>query len=542
METQNEKDKLNQLPARAAEYIKQVMHKMRYRRKIRKDVQAELEAHFEDYLKDCKNDAEKGQKAEQLIADFGNVKLPAVLLRRAKKRCRPLREKVILRTAHVIGIIFLYLIICIIPMTIGKPTIKIDYVQWLNERNKAGRDESDNARNYYEKAAELSSQMPNWLAESAVQWPTDFDDSERKSLAEWLNSNKEAYETFRKAVKLPSFWNYYEVSDNEYKELSASRVITQRLMDLLSNYKQLASAIKWQISYEAYTGDVNQAFEDCLSLVKFGHNLQRSGFIIEELVGIAVEAIAIHESSRIISKMNVSSKVLTNMQESLENLYEKDKPVISLDSEKIFWYDMVQRSFTDDGKGDGRVLRRGLSYAIGSNLDWLRKALLFDYPTRKETLATIDQVFAKSQELMKKTLWQLHNEGLDANNWANDIPNKSLMLQLEGQSLYQLCKPGWILETERRVLLAELALMRYKNEKGQYPDELSQLVSFGYLKKLPNDPYSNKPLVYKKNGSDFILYSVGSNLIDDNGNMGINSQGKKRNYLDNGDWVFWPVQ
>ena len=78
------------LPGCAEEYIKLIIKKMRYRRKVRQDVREELTAHFEDELKDCATDEDKEQKARQLIAGFGDVKLLAVLLRRAKKRCRPL--------------------------------------------------------------------------------------------------------------------------------------------------------------------------------------------------------------------------------------------------------------------------------------------------------------------------------------------------------------------------------------------------------------------------------------------------------------------
>ena len=94
MEKQNRKEsKLGNLPVAAVDFIRLVIKKMRYRRKVRRDVQAELTAHFEDELKDCKTDEQREQKARQLIAGFGDVKLLAILLRRAKKRCRPRRAR-----------------------------------------------------------------------------------------------------------------------------------------------------------------------------------------------------------------------------------------------------------------------------------------------------------------------------------------------------------------------------------------------------------------------------------------------------------------
>ena len=98
------------LPACAVDFIKLVIKKMRYRRKIRRDVQAELAAHFEDALRDCATDEEKRQKSQQLIEEFGDAKLLAVLLRRAKKRCRPFWRKVIVRTCQVSGLLIIYLV------------------------------------------------------------------------------------------------------------------------------------------------------------------------------------------------------------------------------------------------------------------------------------------------------------------------------------------------------------------------------------------------------------------------------------------------
>ena len=44
-------------------------------------------------------------------------------------------------------------------------------------------------------------------------------------------------------------------------------------------------------------------------------------------------------------------------------------------------------------------------------------------------------------------------------------------------------------------------------------DELSP----GILADIPLDPFTGKPFIYKKNGFGFIVYSVGSNLKDEEG-------------------------
>ena len=65
---------LNELPAVAAQYIKLVIKKMRYRRKVQREGTAELADHFLEALQDCTNDEQKNQRAKELIEDFHNSK------------------------------------------------------------------------------------------------------------------------------------------------------------------------------------------------------------------------------------------------------------------------------------------------------------------------------------------------------------------------------------------------------------------------------------------------------------------------------------
>ena len=55
-----------------------------------------------------------------------------------------------------------------------------------------------------------------------------------------------------------------------------------------------------------------------------------------------------------------------------------------------------------------------------------------------------------------------------------------------------------------------LALQAYKDRFATYPETLAELNSrLGW--KLPNDPFSGKPFIYKRRGQGFLLYSVGDN-------------------------------
>ncbi len=535
------------LPTSVAEYIKLIVKKMRYRRKVRRDVQEELTAHFEDELKDCKTDEDKQQKAGQLIAEFGDVKLLAVLMRRAKKRCRPLWRTAVVRGFQALGIIILYFIICFIPLLVGRPTISVNYVDWLNELVQRGRSETGNARPYYEKAVKLYVKNPeDWLYDSSRIWSEDFNDVELNVLSKWLKDNEAALEALREGSRRPDFWNAYQsdetkVNKSQSKDSLMASNLVDNAMDILPDYRHLAFAMRWQIRYEADNGDIETAFSDCVALTKFGGHLQGHGLLIEQLVGVALEGLANGLIFSLLDRTDVPADVLNGTYQELQTQFGRQKPVISMEAEKAFWYDQIQRTFTDDGNGEGRMLARGMFYVVTD--DWkqnLWRFVSFNYPGRQEVVTGIDKYFGRFADILSETPWELRDEAIDEQLWS-EVNITPIMLKLQTPAHERVGRIAWRMKSGREAVLAVLAVMRYEKEKGRYPARLDELVETGYLKKLPMDPYSDGPFVYRKTESGFMLYSFGENLQDDGGVLGVGSQGKPKMYMDNGDWVFWPV-
>jgi len=308
------------------------------------------------------------------------------------------------------------------------------------------------------------------------------------------------------------------------------------VMETLPGYKNLARDMGWQIRLEAYNGDVDSALKDCTILQKMGDHLQGQGLLIEQLVGLAIGGAAFGEISLVLRKTDVPAETLRAIQEELAKQFQKRKPIISLEGEKVFWYDQIQRGFTDDGKGDGRVLRLGLPYVVRDWKDGLWGLLTFSYPSRQEFVAKINEYFEQVDKLFEETPWDLHNKDALAEKWNQTLNQTSFMLRIQGPAHETISQVAWRVETGRAGLLTLLAIMRYQKNTGRYPANLNELVATGYLNKLPMDPFGDK----KTNG-DFLLYSFGTNLKDDRGILGRSKDGKPRMWADDGDWVFWPV-
>ena len=91
--------------------------------------------------------------------------------------------------------------------------------------------------------------------------------------------------------------------------------------------------------------------------------------------------------------------------------------------------------------------------------------------------------------------------------------------------------------------LTIIATIYFKQVEGKYPDNLELLIEKGYLKELPIDPYSDKPLIYKKTEDGFILYSISEDFIDNGGKHKYSELNKPIPWpQDDGDAVFWPVE
>lgn len=65
---------------------------------------------------------------------------------------------------------------------------------------------------------------------------------------------------------------------------------------------------------------------------------------------------------------------------------------------------------------------------------------------------------------------------------------------------------------------AGLACRLFRKQNGRYPERLEQLVP-AILPEVPVDPFTGKPLVYRRDGEGFVVYSLGSNEKDDGGRM-----------------------
>jgi hypothetical protein len=682
---------LENLPACAAKFVQLIVKKMRYRKKVRVDVQAELAAHFEDQLKDCATDKEKEQKAQQLIAGFGEVKLLAVLLRRAKKRCRPLWKKVIVRSLQAVGIIIVLFCLYTAWFVTGKPTISVDYLAVLNQMSRPQVRDEDNAWPHYEKAVNLYIAPPRGgVVEEFISYRdksgqleklvrfTDLSEDEQAQILEWIQQNQQhwdnlsaeqqkvilkcfqynfvpffkkpnllysslpfesmtsyiievikqkeqltqPYHTVVGGLEYPGFpdaelkeWikqdkippNYIgavsvavlnewmkryrdlpksakaPLTDAEYEYLSPwireNEAAWQQLlagsrkpycyreytydpnnqdkwlfsivMPHLSTLRTLARLGIWQSRIDRYQGQVQQALEDCLAVARFGAHWQGKGTFIEQLVGIAINALAHSEILYLTQAEKLSANQLKQLQQELSQIYPQGYPLIDMEGERLCFLDTVQHVFSDGGPGGGHLLPTRMMwlenvdsspYGDAKMMIPAFTALGMVHARRDTTVAKANEIYDYQCKVVKMSPYERHIQHIDEDDVFTDLPRyKYFLIGYMMPATSRVSDIAYRAKVSHEATLTILALRRWQLDKGQYPAALDELVAAGYVKDLPQDPFSDKPLVYRRTDGDFILYTLGPNFTDDGGESGKDSNGRPTMWRDEGDTLFWPL-
>lgn len=547
----------SELPPGVVAFIRQVTRKMRYRRKVRQEVQAELTAHFADELKDCRGTEEKEQKVRRLIEEFGDVRLLAILCRRAKKRCRPLWAKMAVRVLQTAAVVLFLLTLYMIWFVSGRPNVKVDYLALLNRMGRPEIAERDNAWPHYERAVALFVEPGDELelmpAFRDLIYPErwafgSLSDETRETIGEWVQANRAAWEQFLIAASKP-----YCSKSYAYNKSDEEKWLLSVLLPHVPVLRGLTRVGVWRSYVSLKEGRTREALEDCLAMARAAPHWQHSGTVIEQLMGLALSRMAHEQILAVIAGGNLSAAELGDLQAKLAGIYPGSFPPIDLEGERLAFFDTVQHVFTDGGPGGGHLVARAsgnipFSGSSGNAADAhdlaLWQAVAVVHAGRDQTVAKACRLFDRQDEYVKLSPHERRARGAAAfEEMLTPLPfYRYALIHVMLPAADRAADRAFRGKALHEATLTILALQRYHAEKESYPASLSELVRAGYLDTVPADPHSDGPLVYKTTGEGFILYSIGRDFEDDSGTPGKDRKGRPERWDSDGDAVFWPVR
>lgn len=554
MAKQEKPNESRNLPTSVVQFIERVIKKMRYSAGVRRDVRQELECHFADALADCETEQQREQKAQSLVSDFGDVKLLAILMRRAKKRCRPAWKKAIVRTVQAAVLIVTAFVIYTLWFVAGRPVATIDYLALWNQMSQPEVLDRDNAWPDYEKAIASFIKPSQTLEEMRLigtrrsERNLDFDKltaAEQEEVRNWVSGNRDAWLQFVAGSSKSYCYRPYRYDPNDRN----TWLMGVRLPPL-AEFRAMARLGIWRSRIELSEENTQQATRDCLAVARAGRHFQGKGHLVQQLVAVAISSLAHLEILHIVETQKLSAADLVSLREQLSQLYPEGYPLMDFEGERLLFLDTVQHVFTNGGPGGGHLAVSGLM-DVSDNPDVgmspipqvLALAASMMHAGRSETVAKANELFDLVPQTGAMTPWQRRaGDPNDPEQIVMSLSNRRfLLLKVLIPALSRASEIAFRAKLTHEATVTVLALRQWQLEKNQYPESLKELVIAGYLKDLPMDPFSDKPVIYRKIDDGFTLYSVGFDFTDDGGTPGRDRKGRPDNWAETGDAVFWPI-
>jgi membrane protease YdiL (CAAX protease family) len=390
-------------------------------------------------------------------------------------------------------------------------------------------DPNDNARDFYEKARQSVVDVPTEWSQVKNIWPAHWSEEQHAAISSWLSDSEQALDYVAKgSQKL-----YYRPEFNGSLMLAA--------MPDIAWVRCAVFALYARSQVYAADGELEHAISDLVTCFRLGAHFTGRWVLVAQIRGSSTRGFAMKGAFNVLANTQVEPATLRHLQTRLEQLRAHSMYSLDFTAERLVFYDCIQRMFTDDGRGDGYIPEVALRIpeqwkSFLSGFSERQKHDLLKLNRRRTTMLT-DELFDRLAEATKMTAWQFKN---DANRVRTDIERiieRNAYIAFLAGSYLKTLSIASRMQTDLEALITTVAILRYEADREELPSSLETLVDEGYLKALPQDSYSDGPLVYKRTDDAFVFYSLGADFDDDGGTPSKWGDGEK-----GGDQVFWPVE
>ena len=344
---------------------------------------------------------------------------------------------------------------------------------------------------------------------------------EEKLVETLVTSNDDAYKAICDAGKIPA------CQFGDYSDPSAAHKVLfdDTFFSKMDSVRPLARAIALRAVWEARHGNTEAAYEWIMQGFHLAKALRTDPTIMTSLQCNAVLTTLWASLNTIMCETQWTGTLPEGFEQELEQF--KDRRVFAryLEGDRFF----TDVSIISEWGKFPHVLVLSMQYTLYKvNSDLILAVQEADPVKRRELTLAIDRYVSCDGSL--NTDFSKNTEMKQ--NKTKGLKQKFQLISHSHKMMAFMLAPAYFrtvtafdrLEAQILITQQTLALKRYKQAHGQYPDKLQQLVSAG-LDSLPLDPFSGVPFHYKKEGDGFRLYSIGQDRIDDGGSLSLKIKG-----------------
>ncbi|NUQ67540.1 MAG: hypothetical protein HUU18_04575 [Phycisphaerales bacterium] len=301
-------------------------------------------------------------------------------------------------------------------------------------------------------------------------------------------------------------------------------VLLEHLRDSDLMYRQFARLLSARQRLAHMDGDMTtlaDAFDDAFTVARaVGRQYQ----LIDRLQGMAIRSAACKELRHELIEQPVHEAILERLLQTLGRIADEPGIEFALEGDRIAMLDLIQRTHTDDGQGDGRVLvvrLRALDDSWvdpgGVSLSVVNVFGLF-LPTKSETTRVVHEFYDKAATLALVTNPASRAVKIrEFEEWASSLPHDQPPARHCLQSAIMAIHASDAAALELAGTRLMLAIEIHRARTGVLPAALADLVP-GILPALPVDPWNPDGIVYRPDASQpwgYTLYSKGADGVDD---------------------------
>ncbi len=297
------------------------------------------------------------------------------------------------------------------------------------------------------------------------------------------------------------------------------RILIDTLLPSLGPARELA---RWEaacMGEDAAQGEWADYHIAARRLLALSDATARTPILICGLVGYAIEDVLYKRLLADISSRQLPLQTLDAIDVMLREHAGPTPLSVYFDGERIFILDMVDRTHSDNGEGDGFFLPASLAVPSGTNAGpSIANVPGLLAPSKAETVATVDRLYAS---WIDRAQTPPHQRSGDPP--ITDVSFWNPLIDLAAPAVFNAITPHDKVVCERAAVRVVVAIERYRIANTRLPESLADLVP-EFMRELPHDPFAEDGrLRYRTDehsSRGYTLYSVGRDMQDDGGQWG----------------------
>ena len=317
----------------------------------------------------------------------------------------------------------------------------------------------------------------------------------------------------------------------EVEGLMAGALIST-LMPHISTFRQAAHLLIVDSRWAIQQGDTERIVQNVESVLAMAKHAADSKVFIAGLSGIVIAKMGFDLIDEMLAENpdRFDDGQLERIQHAVGQV--SPKSMIQLSGERLLVLDLIQRVYTDNGFGDGRITKPGLEIIgvsemlVASSMPEAFSPLLktpflggplamFSIASRRATVAKLNDWMVRAEQRFQQPMWEMP----DLKELEDEIQEQASrypLLALTIPSVEPIYFVGEQAEMDRGATLLALSAHRFRLRHGEWPKSADSLTP-DFIDAIPLDRVDQKPLRYRLTAKGFLIYSIGNDRVDNSG-------------------------